>query len=225
MVPAPSGNRGAPTKKRKLQTNDYVKSAEFDSPFLADSLNFKPEFLTNMIDLDLGTSAVSFRICYWNNMESQFLSPVGVPPHLRSEGIYRVHTSVYMKKAAFTILLLIAWLHSNGASNSSVVPPSLFIKIMWKHPTVILFLWKWLKKNSLYLFLPVSNSLTKWYVTRFIGSCFTCLEPRSNRSQHKTNGVLVHSNSSMNQLLLYDVITLAANMHQWCLTKSFDIGA
>ena len=28
-------------------------------------------------------------------MESQFLSPVGVPPHLRSEGIYRVHTSVY----------------------------------------------------------------------------------------------------------------------------------
>ena len=96
MVPAPSGNRGAPTKKRKLQTNDNVKSAEFDSPFLADSLNFKPEFLTNMIDLDLGTSAVSFRICYWNNMESQFLSPVGVPPHLRSEGIYRVHTSVYM---------------------------------------------------------------------------------------------------------------------------------
>ena len=95
MVPAPSGNRGAPTKKRKLQTNDNVKSAEFDSPFLADSLNFKPEFLTNMIDLDLGTSAVSFRICYWNNMESQFLSPVGVPPHLRSEGIYRVHTSVY----------------------------------------------------------------------------------------------------------------------------------
>ena len=64
MVPAPSGNRGAPTKKRKLQTNDNVKPAEFDSPFLADSLNFKPEFLTNMIDLDLGTSAVSFRICY-----------------------------------------------------------------------------------------------------------------------------------------------------------------
>ena len=29
-------------------------------------------------------------------MESQFLSPVGVPPHLRSEGIYRVHTSVYI---------------------------------------------------------------------------------------------------------------------------------
>ena len=97
MVPAPSGNRGAPTKKRKLQTNDNVKSAEFDSPFLADSLNFKPAFLTNMIDLDLGTSAVSFRICYWNNMESQFLSPVGVPPHLRSEGIYRVHTSVYVR--------------------------------------------------------------------------------------------------------------------------------
>ena len=95
MVPAPSGNRGPPTKKRKLQTNDNVKSAEFDSPFLADSLNFKPDFLTNMIYLDLGTSAVSFRICYWNNMESQFLSPVGVPPHLRSEGIYRVHTSVY----------------------------------------------------------------------------------------------------------------------------------
>ena len=28
-----------------------------------------------------------------------------------------------------------------------------------------------------------------------------CLEPRSNRSQHKTNGALVHRNSSVNQLL------------------------
>ena len=43
------------------------------------------------------------------------------------------------------------------------------------------------------------------------GSCFTCLEPRSNRSQHKTNGGLVHSNSSENQLPVYDVITLPAN--------------
>ena len=30
------------------------------------------------------------------------------------------------------------------------------------------------------------------------GSCFTCREPRWNWSQHKTNGALVHSNSSVN---------------------------
>ena len=32
---------------------------------------------------------------------------------------------------------------------------------------------------------------------RSTGSRFTCLEPRWNRSQHKTNGALVHSNSSI----------------------------
>ena len=50
-------------------------------------------------------------------MESQFLSPVGVPPHLRSEGIYRVHTSVYIKVTAlplqvfFYILYFIALIY------------------------------------------------------------------------------------------------------------------
>ena len=39
-------------------------------------------------------------------MESQFLSPVGVPPHLRSEGIYRVHTSVYTLFQYFTFQTL-----------------------------------------------------------------------------------------------------------------------
>ena len=39
------------------------------------------------------------------------------------------------------------------------------------------------------------------------GSRFTSLEPRSNRSLHKTNEALRHSNSSMNQLL-NDVITV-----------------
>ena len=33
-----------------------------------------------------------------------------------------------------------------------------------------------------------------------------------NQSQHKTNGALVHSNSSVNQLLLKDIITLLANL-------------
>ena len=74
-------------------------------------------------------------------------------------------------------------------------------------------------------------SLTKWYVmiTRPTSSCFTCLEPRSNWSQYKTNGALMHSNSSVNQLLLYDVITLPANTFlnvllkvevQWALNQA-----
>ena len=45
------------------------------------------------------------------------------------------------------------------------------------------------------------------------GSHFTCFEAQSNQSQHKTNGVLVHSNSSVIQLLLYDIITLLANSY------------
>ena len=48
-------------------------------------------------------------------------------------------------------------------------------------------------------------------------TCLTCLELWWNWSQHKTNGALVHSNSRMNQLQLYDVTTLPAN-NQWkCL--------
>ena len=47
------------------------------------------------------------------------------------------------------------------------------------------------------------QSDTSWSsVIRSTSSHFTCLEPRSNWSQHKTNGALVHSNSSMNQLLV-----------------------
>ena len=48
-------------------------------------------------------------------------------------------------------------------------------------------------------------------ITRSTGSRFTWPEQRSNRSQHKTNGALVHNNSSVIQLLLYDVITTLAN--------------
>ena len=44
---------------------------------------------------------------------------------------------------------------------------------------------------------------------------FNCLEPRSNQSQHKTNGAMVHTNSSVNHLILYDIITLLANIHRW----------
>ena len=72
------------------------------------------------------------------------------------------------------------------------------------------------------VFMAVSNdalprtcwkSDTSWSsVTRSTGSCFTCHEPRSNQSHYKTYGALVLSNSSMNQLLLYDVITLRANI-------------
>ena len=40
---------------------------------------------------------------------------------------------------------------------------------------------------------------------------FTYLEPWSN-SQHNTKGTLVHSNSSVNQLLFYDIITLPENI-------------
>ena len=48
-------------------------------------------------------------------------------------------------------------------------------------------------------------------VTRSTGSHFTCLEPRPNRSQHKTDGALVQSNSSVIPLLLFDVITTLEN--------------
>ena len=40
---------------------------------------------------------------------------------------------------------------------------------------------------------------------------FTCLDPWSNRSQHKTNRALVHSNSCMILLQLNDNITLLVN--------------
>ena len=48
-------------------------------------------------------------------------------------------------------------------------------------------------------------------VCRPTGSHFICLEPRSNRSQYKTNGVLVLSKSSVNQQLVYDVINSPTN--------------
>ena len=49
-------------------------------------------------------------------------------------------------------------------------------------------------------------SLTKWYVIILcyqVYSRFACLQPNrsSNQSQHKTNGALVLSNSSVNQFL------------------------
>ena len=86
-----------------------------------------------------------------------------------------------------------------------------FLRHKWKHSENNL--WKY------YKFLMYFNSPAKCYVistvTRSTGSCFTCLEPRSNRSQHKTNGALVHSSSSLIQLLLYDVITSLANYKLW----------
>ena len=48
-------------------------------------------------------------------------------------------------------------------------------------------------------------------VTRSTESRFPCLDPRSKRSQHKTNEILMHSKSSLIQLLVYDVITSLAN--------------
>ena len=49
-------------------------------------------------------------------------------------------------------------------------------------------------------------------------SCFTCLDPRLNWPQHKTNGALVHScsNNSMIQLILYGMITTLANCRCTC---------
>ena len=69
------------------------------------------------------------------------------------------------------------------------------------------------------------NSLAKCYVIIlcyqvYTGSRFIHLEPRSNRSRHKTNGALAHSNShdsSVTQLLLCGIITLLANK----ITKPF----
>ena len=59
------------------------------------------------------------------------------------------------------------------------------------------------------------NSLAKWYIiilsyqvyqfTLYLS--WTTIEPITTQ----TNGALVHSSSSMNQLLLYDIITLLAN--------------
>ena len=55
--------------------------------------------------------------------------------------------------------------------------------------------------------LPYSIACTSlWKLST--DSRFACLEPRSNWSQHKLSDALVHGNSSVNQLLLYDVITL-----------------
>ena len=48
-------------------------------------------------------------------------------------------------------------------------------------------------------------------VSSSTGSHFTCLEPRPNRLQHKTDGALVQSNSSVIPLLLFDVITTLEN--------------
>ena len=57
-------------------------------------------------------------------------------------------------------------------------------------------------------------------ITMFSGSRLAFLEPQSNRSQHKTNGALVHSNSSVIQLLLYDVITGEYGFIKWCFIRS-----
>ena len=59
----------------------------------------------------------------------------------------------------------------------------------------------------------LANLSAKCYVIIHLstGSHFTCLEPWLDSSQHKTNGALVHNNSSMIQLQLYDVITSLAD--------------
>ena len=62
------------------------------------------------------------------------------------------------------------------------------------------------KKNIIHLFADKG--------ARSTSSHFNCLEPRSNQSQHKTNGAMVHTNSSVNHLILYDIITLLANIHR-----------
>ena len=60
--------------------------------------------------------------------------------------------------------------------------------------------------SDLKVFIVYTLSITRSTVPHF-----TCLEPPSNRSQHKTNGVLARNNSSVIQLLLDDVITTLAN--------------
>ena len=57
-------------------------------------------------------------------------------------------------------------------------------------------------------------------ITRSTGSRFACPEPGSNLSQHKSNGALVHSNSSVNQLLMYETITVKEYMVEDSVTHS-----
>ena len=58
------------------------------------------------------------------------------------------------------------------------------------------------KISKLDFFAYIRNKvMSESSVTRSTGSCFTCFEPWLNRSQHSTNGALVHSNSSVKQLL------------------------
>ena len=71
--------------------------------------------------------------------------------------------------------------------------------------------------NSIYQ--CIRSVMSRSSITRSTESRFVCLEPRLNRPQHKTNGALVHSNSSMIQLLLYDVITTLANIAQCLVMK------
>ena len=64
-----------------------------------------------------------------------------------------------------------------------------------------------------------SVSIMSWStVTSSAGSCFPCLEPWLNRSQHRTYGMLVHVNNSVIQLPLYQCITLS--LQYWKKTKT-----
>ena len=47
------------------------------------------------------------------------------------------------------------------------------------------------------------------------------LEPQLNRSQHKTNSIYEHGNSSMIQLLLYYVITSGLNYRGYYIGSSY----
>ena len=70
----------------------------------------------------------------------------------------------------------------------------------------------WTQGRPLLPALHNTDSFLTIPLTTSTGSHFTCLESWSNQSQHKTIGALVHSNSSVIQLLLYDIIiTMLAN--------------
>ena len=75
-------------------------------------------------------------------------------------------------------------------------------------------------RREIYLFIRPTKNLqgSRLFADKVIrhnpmstSSSLTCLEPWSKRSPHTTNGVLVYSNRSLNQFLLYGVLQSVRN--------------
>ena len=75
--------------------------------------------------------------------------------------------------------------------------------------------------------VDLAISPAKWFVIILLlglpDHAFTGLNPWLNRSEHQNQRAPVHSNSSVIQLLLYDVITTLANKEELQLTPKLNI--